>query len=284
LAFSAEATTLLRLGATEFNADSAYCTSDCKLNVCGDGKHFVGWELCDEGEANNDVYGSSCTTACEPGRRCGDGLLDVEFGEQCDLGQGNGAGRGDDQGISCDTLCRRVARRAFVTGQAFTGDLGGVPGADDKCQAAATAAELGDPHEFMAYISTGELSADERYGALLGEPMPVVTTTGVKIAGSYAELLALGPLGEGIAADEHGQALYYAWVATNTDPDGSVHSPDLHCQGWSSAKVGDELRLGYNAFPADSPDWPIWKDMGWWLSAEALSCAGNEFHLYCFEV
>jgi hypothetical protein len=77
----------------ELNSPNAYCTDNCKFNVCGDGKWFVGWELCDLGESNSNNYGSYCNDSCEPSARCGDSLLDLEYGEQCDLGADNGSGQ-----------------------------------------------------------------------------------------------------------------------------------------------------------------------------------------------
>jgi len=87
------------------NGDTRYCTTDCTLNVCGDGKLFVGWELCDEGSGNSDAYGSICDAHCTPGARCGDSKLQPEF-ETCDLGVNNGGMKGDEQGILCDASCR----------------------------------------------------------------------------------------------------------------------------------------------------------------------------------
>jgi hypothetical protein len=265
------------------NQNSAWCTDGCTINVCGDGNLLAGWEICDQGEANSDDYPSLCSKTCEPGRRCGDGLLDAEFGEQCDLGPGNGTGVGDDQGIPCDPMCRAVQRRVFVTKQVLSGDLGGVLGADEICRDAAEAASLPGFETFVAYLSTGDVSADQRYSEGLAEPRPVVTVLGTKIADSYPALLALGPLGEGVTENEYGEPLYYANVATNTAADGSAYSPDQHCQAWTSASGEHDLRFGYNAVPLDSPDWLSWHDTGAWLSAKTLPCEFGEVHVYCFE-
>ena len=135
------------------NRDTRFCTETCTLNVCGDGKLFVGWELCDEGVANSDEYGSLCGTQCKPGARCGDHILQPDF-ETCDLGLDNDGPNGDDQGILCDASCRAQQLRGFVTNDAFSGNLGGLFGADLKCHAAATAAGLAEPERFHAYLST----------------------------------------------------------------------------------------------------------------------------------
>lgn len=268
----------------EGNSPTTYCTDACKFNICGDGNWFVGWELCDLGEANSDIYGSFCNDSCEPAARCGDSLIDAEYGEECDLGPDNGSGLGDEQGIPCAADCRMAARRVFVTEETFSGNLGGLLGADAKCRGAAMAAGLAEPEEFVAYLSTGEISANQRYGEQLDGEMPFITIGGTKIAESYASLISAGPLGEGIAATETGEPLYYARVATNTTADGASYTPTQDCDGWSSSAPDDELRLGYNSFSLDSPDWGIWQSMGWWASADTYPCNADGFHLYCFEL
>ncbi len=80
------------------NGDNKRCTSECRLNVCGDGKVFTGIEACDRGDATHGdqngkecsaTYGSTCsycTNKCEyqtkSGAFCGDGI--VNGTEQCD--------------------------------------------------------------------------------------------------------------------------------------------------------------------------------------------------------
>lgn len=70
------------------NSDSANCTLNCQINVCGD-KHIntigppANQEACDDGNRDdNDL----CTNACVSST-CGDGI--VGPGEQCDLGSKN---------------------------------------------------------------------------------------------------------------------------------------------------------------------------------------------------
>lgn len=264
------------------NANNAFCTESCLLNTCGDGHVFVGWELCDQGDANSDIYGSLCGIACKPGARCGDHILQPEH-EQCDLGADNGGPMGDEQGILCDASCDIQALRAFVTAQTFTGDLGGIEGADKKCRDAATAADLPQPYRFHAYLSTPDIPANDRFPGPAAEALPYILVTGKKIADSHATLLSQGPLGEGISVTESGVSLYDGAVATNTTPGGTSYAPDQHCTAWTAADPLLKIRVGIT-FPVDADDVPAWSFDGWWVNAFTWKCDKLEFHLYCLEL
>ncbi|HEY0135175.1 MAG TPA: hypothetical protein VGB85_13900 [Nannocystis sp.] len=263
------------------NANHLFCTENCTINVCGDGKLLVNWEICDEGPANSDQWGSLCGTSCVPAPRCGDGKLQPEF-ESCDLGPDNGGTKGDEQGILCDGTCKAQRLRGFVTSAAFTGDLGGLFGADLKCQDAAAAAGLPEPKRFYALLSTGDIDARTRFKAV-APSMPYVLISGKKFADNFTALIEAGPLDEGISITETGAALFTKNVATNTAPGGDRFSPDQHCQGWTSADPAYQARAGVNAVPVDAPQWPEWQKTQWWISALGRQCS-KEFHLYCLEI
>ena len=76
------------------NSDTAYggCTTSCKWGpFCGDGL-VNGSEECDSGKNNGIQYGTSgCTFGCTKPHFCGDGHADTDRGEECDLGDKNGA-------------------------------------------------------------------------------------------------------------------------------------------------------------------------------------------------
>jgi fibro-slime domain-containing protein len=77
------------------NKDNTYghCSAHCDAfgPRCGDGTPQAG-EACDLGDAQNVGGYDGCTSACQPGPKCGDGKVDGFFGEQCDLGSGNNTG------------------------------------------------------------------------------------------------------------------------------------------------------------------------------------------------
>jgi len=264
------------------NDDNAFCKENCTVNVCGDGKRFVGWELCDQGPGNSDEYGSLCNSQCEPGIRCGDHKLQPDF-ETCDLGPDNGGNKGDDQGILCDASCKALQLRGFVTAATFSGDLGGLFGADLKCRGAAATAGLAEPERFHALLSTGDIDAKDRFKAVAAA-LPYVLVTGKKFADNFPTLITAGPLGEGIAVTETGASLYQGYVATNTTPGGSSFSPDQHCQGWSSNSAAHDARVGVNAVSMNAQDWQDWQDTQAWLGTTKQDCDKKNLHLYCLEI
>ena len=98
------------------NADTGYCTSACELAVCGDGHHWAEEEECDDGNSwEGDACKPDCTLnvcgdgalhegveACDTGLpyetdcdlscrpiTCGNGVVEPELGEVCDLGEDN---------------------------------------------------------------------------------------------------------------------------------------------------------------------------------------------------
>jgi fibro-slime domain-containing protein len=73
--------------------------ANCRLGAqCGNGVVDAG-EECDDG-ANNGGY-DQCWPMCKLGPRCGDMVVQVDDGEECDLGAGNNTGAYN----GCDMLC-----------------------------------------------------------------------------------------------------------------------------------------------------------------------------------
>ena len=81
------------------NNDSTYggCSTQCKWGpFCGDSvvqAPPAGPEECDLGKQNGNVSTAkdSCGIACKSPRSCGNGSVDNDLGEECDLGDRNGA-------------------------------------------------------------------------------------------------------------------------------------------------------------------------------------------------
>jgi len=85
------------------------CTSQCTWGgYCGDGV-VNGPEECDNGK-NNDDYGTSngCAPGCKLPPRCGDSIVQVDFGEACDNGDQNSSSTDPSSAYGgCTADCQR---------------------------------------------------------------------------------------------------------------------------------------------------------------------------------
>ena len=262
------------------NSDLGSCTLSCTKASCGDGLLWDGVEQCDLGPANAKDYGG-CTPSCEWAARCGDGNTDLGY-EECDLGDLNGSGKEVDGNAACSATCRWQGRIVFLSSATYTGDLGGLSGADLKCQALATSAGLANPHTFRAWLSDGFHSPLTRFTELDLVGAPYILLNGRILADTSVELIDLGPR-TGISITETGQPVFNAYVWTNTTAFGEVFSPTDHCKSWASSNDLPPARLGYNALMLEQgPTFETWKNERYWTSAFAQACDLLN-HLYCFE-
>lgn len=95
-------------------APDASCRLDCRESRCGDGIRDTG-ELCDDGNVRG---GDGCRADCQGVELCGDGIVDRDAGEECDLGDENS----DVDVDGCRSDCRA----------AYCGD--GVVDTDEDCE------------------------------------------------------------------------------------------------------------------------------------------------------
>jgi cysteine-rich repeat protein len=144
----------------------------CTTAFCGDGALYEGMEECDDGNLDDD---DECPTSCEPAF-CGDGFTEAGT-EQCDDGN-------DMDGDGCTTMCISENKRAFISSMLYDGNLGGLMGADAKCQALADAANL--PGTYMAWIATNEGSPSSRFTQ---SSTPYVRVDNTQIAPNWAGLI-----------------------------------------------------------------------------------------------
>lgn len=154
------------------------------------------------------------------------------------------------------------AKRVFVSSTAFDGNLGGIAGADAKCQNTAAAASLSGT--WRAWLSTSLSTAAAR---LAHSALPYATLDGKVVALNWSDLTD-GTLLRPIAADEFGTPVSSAqdvWTATN----GSGAYTGSSCGDFTgtsgSAVVGSTSRI----------------DSGWTL-ANTAACGALK-RLYCVQ-
>lgn len=204
------------------NDDAGACTLSCKHATCGDGHVYVGTEPCDGGD--------SCTRECTF-INCGDGV--VQPPEWCEP-------RGGDD-VECTPLCTDARKVIFITSTHYAGgEIGGLEGGNDKCQAHALAGGL--QGTFKAWLGVSiETEPEKTWG---WPPLPHVTTTGKLLFVTLADLCDMTEL-----FDEFGQphpgctekyegTFQWAWL---------MHSwleGQGYCGGWSDTQgTGSALSI-----------------------------------------
>lgn len=141
--------------------------------VCGDGK-IEGEELCDDG---NMLGGDECPGNCKG--PCTNGMIDAN--EECDDGN-------TISSDGCSPSCLRDGSYVFVTSEPYSGLLGGLGGADDKCNKLAGTAKL--PGKYMAWLSDETTSAKSR---ITPTGMQYVRTDGTLVAKNFESIVLGGP-------------------------------------------------------------------------------------------
>ena len=156
--------------------------------------------------------------------------------------------------------------RVFLSSILYDGNLGGLSGADAKCQELAEAAGL--PGAYKVWLSDTTSSPASRFVPSTG---PYRLVNGTTVARSFADLtdgILLAPInvtetGGGMGGSEN------SW--THTQSNGSRESTGDHCANWlsnSSANFGDTGHVS-------SSD-------AFWTTLAAFPC-NPRFHLYCFQ-
>jgi hypothetical protein len=163
------------------------------------------------------------------------------------------------------------------------GDLGGLTGADAKCQSLAAAAGGGD-HTWRAYLSTtgqGAVNAKDRIGA-----GPWRNKAGTLIANTTADLHAAAfNLPQASILDEKGAA-----VPTNRhdiltgSTQAGVAVANANCQNWTNNGGGNNAAVGHtdsDQTAANAADrWNNAHNVA--CNAQAMIAANGEGRIYCF--
>jgi hypothetical protein len=155
---------------------------------------------------------------------------------------------------------------AFLSSATYDGNLGGLNGADAKCQGLATAAGL--PGIYKAWLSDDTNSPSTRF-VLSSSPYHLVT--GKPTAADFTDLTD-GTLLASIRVTEKGGGTgttVYAW--TNTKSDGTRDTATGHCANWGPFAAGSQGNVGDATLSSPS-----------WTKSTTAAC-GTPRHLYCFQ-
>ena len=120
-------------------------------------------------------------------------------------------------------------KTVFVTSAGFKGNLGGLTGADDKCQAEADgSASIVPSGTYLAWLSDGFDSPDIRFTK---SAHPYMLPDGTKIAEDFADLTD-GSILHAINIDPTGKRLQLEYFWTGTKADGKTADYPQTCDGW----------------------------------------------------
>lgn len=188
---------------------------------------------------------------------CGNGV--VEGDETC-----------DDGNVTPGDGCQECARDSvmFISSETYQGfALGGLDGADQRCQSLAAKAGLASPLTFKAWLSTPAMPAAQR---LLHSGGRYVMVNGLVIAQSW-EALTSGTIENPIMVDEHSETQdTLVWTGTLATGEPALGSE--FCEDWDD----DSGLLKYGGVGLSASSDSTWSffDQG--------PC-GSELRLYCVE-
>ena len=153
---------------------------------------------------------------------------------------------------------------AFVSPAAVTGDLGGLDGADGKCNS--WAGDAGLPGSYVAMLSTEAVEVHNRLGNTRGW----IRVDGRPFADTPEDLFNLnhGPL-TAPRIDPYGNNLGQQSVWSASYNNGTYNSYGGDCVGWT-ATTGD-ARYGFSDTSHQ------------WLDRETNEPCSTAFHLYCLQ-
>lgn len=176
-----------------------------------------------------------------------------------------------DTGVDAAVGCRGAVdctRVVFVSSQNFTGNLGGVAGADAKCQALADQSTIAriKGHTFQAWVSTGMTPVSARF---VHGSQPYVLGDATVVASNWQDLTK-GTLSNGIDLDELGvtRTNTTAWTGTTSS---NANYAGLGCGDWTVGAAGTKGVYGNVGGSGN----------GW--SSNGVNDCNNLNALYCFE-
>ncbi len=234
------------------------CLNNCTAASCGDGFIEAGVEDCDDTNLSDN---DACTNSCKKAF-CGDGLT-WTGPEDCDDANA-------DDTDTCDVACKTVVhRKVFVSSVQYNGNLGGLIGADIKCQSLASKAGL--PGTFKAWLSDATTGPADpgRLDTMFTGVYELVD--GTLVAHGWTDLTD-GALAHAIERTEDimNKTPVDAIVWSHTSTDGKSLGT-AHCLSWTSSAADKTGSYGLSK-PVDSS----------WTNSAVTSCSAA-INLYCFE-
>lgn len=160
-------------------------------------------------------------------------------------------------------ICSNGPKTVFITSAVYTGNLGGIAGADAKCQARADAASLGGAYKAWISDNSGTPETNHTHN-----PSRYQLVNGTTIANNWDDLTD-GSLLHSINLDENSNVRNGATVWTDTTQQGIIISSSDSCNNWSGVSGNGET--GFSTYSD-----------GRWTDYAQRSCSPS-YRLYCFQ-
>jgi hypothetical protein len=226
------------------------CATTCSSGICQDCQPDAG--VCDDDKSfrscsNNGTWETAAP--CESGLCFGDSCRECKPGaSRClegDVIQTCGSDGSWTEDAACPNTCKAgkcvaIPKKVFVTSTTYKGgDLGGLTGADAKCQARAMAAGL--TGTFRAWLSDADGQPATRFTKESG---PYLLVTGNVVANNLTQVTS-GTLRHAINVTELGTPAPTATIPgcttpiawSNTTSDGYIGDPGSTCGDWTDSSV-----------------------------------------------
>ena len=157
----------------------------------------------------------------------------------------------------------------FVTSVSFKGNLGGLKGADAKCQAQADdPASIVPSGTYLAWLSDGTDSPNTRFTK---SSHPYLLPDGTKIAENYTDLTD-GSIQHFINIDPTGKTVGHNPFWTGTNQDGTTVPPFRTCNGWMVSYTNAHGMMGSTVHTLTT-----------WSSQTQQPCNTMRGRLACFQ-
>lgn len=190
---------------------------------------------------------------------------------------GGTGGEADERTVALELEGRNLRHQIFVTSASYTGDLGGMAGADEKCNLAAAGAGL--PGYWKAVLS--DLSAEARGRIALSGPVynldPAVDG-GQVVAEDYEEFWNANgkTLKVAIKFDETGAAVTGPAPVWSASAPGGEQAGSCDCENWTSLPSTSNCNGGFQGDALSTSRW-LFETFSMYSSADCSTQA----RLYC---